>query len=616
MHEALADRLASNALASLGENNTMKSSKIGLVTIAIVCTVGVMASTFVGTDANIVHAAQSTPSCGPVCNAETLEAPLLTPAAASLAQSSPSRSNPLGWFFDTTGFPARWHCGTWPVVLGWLHIASDLAIWGAYMAIPLLLWFFIHRGKTPLPYITWLFIAFIGSCGIGHMMEAIIFWQPIYRIAGVWKAVTATASWATVFALVPIMPKLLKLPNLKDVNERLVAEIAIRKVAEEQVRQIISAAPVGMVMANQSGMILMANRELARMFGYQGGELVGKSLEILVPQKFRGSHPGHRASYHAAPEARRMGDGRELYGLRKDGTEVPVDIGLVPLKTSQGSCVLATIIDITHRRQAEEELRSLNARLEDKNAELEQFVYTASHDLKSPLVTILGYTSHLMDDIQRGETGEIGEYGERITQAAQRMRMHVDDLLELSRVGRASTIPEHVEFSPFVARLWESLIPQDNVSKPPLRTRFEVPAVRMDLTQLTQIIQNLLENAMKYSTPGPGQPEREIEIGTHHAPETEERGSRRLRIYVRDHGPGVPPEHRERVFKLFERLSHDKAGTGVGLAIVRRVAEVLGGRTWVEETPGGGATFWVELNEARMNTIETTTTEEVFHAKS
>ncbi len=145
--------------------------------------------------------------------------------------------NFLSSLFDTTGFPPRWHCGVWSDSLGWLHIVSDTAIWAAYMAIPAALLFFIgRRPDVPFPKLFWLFGAFIFACGTGHLLEAIIFWEPIYRAAGALKACTAVVSWTTVIVLIPLIPKALGIPNLQQVNRELEAEVEERRAMESRLR--------------------------------------------------------------------------------------------------------------------------------------------------------------------------------------------------------------------------------------------------------------------------------------------------------------------------------------------------------------------------------------------
>lgn len=144
--------------------------------------------------------------------------------------------------FDTTGFPPRWKCGVWSDELGWLHILSDVAIWGAYTAIPCVLAFFILRRKdVPFPRILWLFVAFIFACGTTHLIDAIIFWQPVYRLAGLVKFATAIVSWGTVLALIQITPGVLHFPGMAKLNEQLAHEIAERKLAEEERERLLES---------------------------------------------------------------------------------------------------------------------------------------------------------------------------------------------------------------------------------------------------------------------------------------------------------------------------------------------------------------------------------------
>ncbi len=144
--------------------------------------------------------------------------------------------------FDTTGFPPRWKCGVWSDELGWLHILSDIAIWGAYTAIPCVLAFFILRRKdVPFPRILWLFVAFIFACGTTHLIDAIIFWQPVYRLAGLVKFATAIVSWGTVLALIQITPGVLHFPGMAKLNEQLAHEIAERKLAEEERERLLES---------------------------------------------------------------------------------------------------------------------------------------------------------------------------------------------------------------------------------------------------------------------------------------------------------------------------------------------------------------------------------------
>src|SRR5712671_177697 len=368
----------------------------------------------------------------------------------------------LQHLFDTSSFPARWYCGLWSSGLGWLHIGSDTAIFGAYAAIPVTLISFIRKRRDfPFPPIFWLFAAFIFACGTGHLIEASIFWQPWYRLSGLVKLFTAVVSWMTVIALIRVVPQALELPGLSKANALLAKEMADRKEMEtalrlsearfrlfvdaikdhailflnpsgeivswnagaqrlkgyraeeivgqpyaifytpndvamnkpqieleiaardgscetegwrlrkdgskfwanvlitalrdehggllglgkvtrdmtdriratEQFRLAIEAAPTGMMMVDSAGRLVLVNEQIERLFGYARGELLGQTVEMLVPARLRQAHPHLRDQFFATPQARLMGAGRDLFGVRKDGSEVPIEIALNPLST-------------------------------------------------------------------------------------------------------------------------------------------------------------------------------------------------------------------------------------------------------------------------------------------
>ena len=264
----------------------------------------------------------------------------------------------LSQLFDTTDFPARWDCARWTATLGWTHIVSDLAIFGAYAAIPAALaYFVIRRRDIPFQGVFWLFAVFIFSCGFAHFVEATVFWHPWYRFAAVIKVFAALTSCATVVALVSILPRALRLPGLAAVNRQLEQEITERKQVEQRFQLVVESAPSGFVMVDQAGRMVLVNSQTEKMFGYTRDELLGQPVEMLVPERFRKQHSQYRAGFLADPKARAMGMGRDLFAQRKDGSEFPVEIGLNPIKTSEGCFVLSAIVDITQRQQAEERFR-------------------------------------------------------------------------------------------------------------------------------------------------------------------------------------------------------------------------------------------------------------------
>jgi signal transduction histidine kinase len=237
-------------------------------------------------------------------------------------------------------------------------------------------------------------------------------------------------------------------------------------------------------------------------------------------------------------------------------------------------------------RAHEEALRAERADLASKNAELERFAYTVSHDLKTPLVTILGFAGLAGTDLASGRSERVRQDLGRIVAAADKMHRLLDDILELSRVGRVVNPPEDVP-------LREVVLEAIELAKGPLGRNGvvvdvapDLPVVRADRRRLLEVFQNLVENAAKFTG---GKPEPRIEIGKR------QDGSERV-FFVRDNGRGIEPRFLERVFNLFEKLDPAAEGTGVGLALVRRIVEAHGGRAWAEsEGPGHGATFCFTL---------------------
>jgi len=225
--------------------------------------------------------------------------------------------------------------------------------------------------------------------------------------------------------------------------------------------------------------------------------------------------------------------------------------------------------------------------LEAKNAELERFTYTVSHDLKSPLVTITGFLGYLEKDALAGDIGRVRSSVNRITMAAQKMQDLLNDLLELSRIGRVINLPEFLSFSEIIIESLERVQGQLDAKKIVVKVQADLPSVYGDRVRLVEVVQNLIDNAAKFSDRSQN---RLIEIGTK---ETDQEGQ--ATFFVRDHGIGIQPEFQERIFGLFNKLDQNAEGTGIGLTLVKRIIEVHGGKIWVESEPGKGATFYFTL---------------------
>ena len=253
---------------------------------------------------------------------------------------------------------------------------------------------------------------------------------------------------------------------------------------------------------------------------------------------------------------------------------------------SDSDTVMAMVRDITIRKWVESEREKLIEELELKNAELERFTYTVSHDLKSPLITIRGFLGFLKEDIQADNRMRLEKDMQRIVGATEKMQKLLEDLLDLSRVGRLVNKLENIPLNGLVSEVIELLHGRITQGEIAVVVQDALPIVQVDRQRLFEVLQNLIDNAAKFMG---NQPAPQIEIG--------QRGEidQMPVIYVRDNGIGIAPEFAGKIFRLFDKLNAQSEGTGVGLALVKRIIEFHGGRIWIESEVGNGATFFFTL---------------------
>jgi PAS domain S-box-containing protein len=362
---------------------------------------------------------------------------------------------------------------------------------------------------------------------------------------------------------------------------KIVRDIRERKHLEERFRATVESAPLAMVMIQQDGRIILVNAQTEALFGYGREELLGRPVEVLVPARFREQHPDWRRGFFADPEARQMGVGRDLHGLRKDGSEFPVEIGLNPVTTEEGLFVLSAIVDITERKQGEERLRQYAAELERSNQELDQFAYSASHDLRAPLRAIKNLAQWISEDARDVLPQESQQHLELMHQRIDRMERLLTDLLTYSRVGREKHQAETIDTTRLVHEVVEFLAPPPGFS---IRVG-SLPHVVGPRPPLEQVFRNLIGNAIKHHD----RPDGRIEIDA-----VAEKGEGDfIEFLVRDDGPGIPEQYHEQIFQLFQTLKpRDQVeGSGMGLALVKKIVENQGGTIILKSAPGKGATF-------------------------
>jgi PAS domain S-box-containing protein len=378
-----------------------------------------------------------------------------------------------------------------------------------------------------------------------------------------------------------------------------VDDISARKRAEERFRQVVEFAPTAMVMIDKSGHFVLVNRQTEKLFGYTGSELLGQRIELLMPAAERSQHQGSIDRYFVSPAVmdsseRAMGAGRELYGLRKDGSEFPVEIGLTPIHTDDGVMVLAAVVDITLRKQAAEERRQFNQRLEQQvaqrtaqleavNKQLDDFAYAASHDLKAPLRVIDNASKWLEEDLAPHLNDDTRENMRLLRGRVTRMEKLLDDLLQFSRIGRETGGTEIIS---------GQVVIDDVLVMLPRPEGFEVnvgpgfAAIRVARMPLQQILMNLIGNAIKHHDKTTGRIEVTVaDHGAHHA------------FAVKDDGPGIPTQFHGKIFKMFQTLKpRDQVeGSGMGLAIVRKQVELSGGSLSLQSSEGNGSSFHFTL---------------------
>lgn len=349
--------------------------------------------------------------------------------------------------------------------------------------------------------------------------------------------------------------------------------------------QLLESAPDAIVVVDQTGKITLANSMIEKNFGYQVDELTGQPIEILIPVRYRDAHKGHRHNYFNTPSTRPMGSGLELTALRKDGSEFPAEISISPLETEEGILVTAVIRDITERKETEQKLRQHTEELERSNAELEQFAYVASHDLQEPLRTVASYTQLLARRYKDKLDSDANEFIEYIVGGATRMQDLINDLLSYSRVGTRGEEFNETDMGEIIASVIQNLDLRIKDTGATI-TYDKMPTVIADDRQLLQLLQNLVSNALKFH----GDQAPKVHIGVKQDAED-------YVFSVNDNGIGMDPDYYERIFLIFQRLHGREAypGTGIGLAICKKIVQRHGGRIWVESMPGAGSTFYFTI---------------------
>ncbi len=381
--------------------------------------------------------------------------------------------------------------------------------------------------------------------------------------------------------------------EIRDLTEREQAARA-QAQADRRFRELLEAAPDAIIEVDQEGRIVLMNRVTEKTFGYTRHELLGQSVDVLLPDQLRGSHAGHRARFEADPVTRPMGMGMVLYGRRKDGSSVPVEISLSPVKSKEGFRATAIIRDVTERALIEDRLRVLREEytreLELRHGEIEranrmksEFMANMSHELRTPLHTVIGFSELLGEQVKGPLNADQQRFVNHIHKDAQHLLVLINEILDLSRIeaGKLLLNRDVLELGCLIEDALSPFRPQFVSKSMEVAVHSPGPVnVEGDRIRIRQIVVNLLSNALKFTAAGG-----RVCIGV-------EAADGFARVSVSDTGIGIPPAQHEAIFDKFHQIepamSGIREGTGLGLAITKRLVEAQGGRIWLESEPGRG----------------------------
>ncbi len=377
-----------------------------------------------------------------------------------------------------------------------------------------------------------------------------------------------------------------------------IRDITERKLADAKFRGLLESATDAIVIVDKEGMIVLVNSQAERLFGYERGELLGHTVDLLIPHHLLGKHPGSWTSYVSESSGPPIGTEIELNGLRKDGGEFPVEISLSPIETEQGILLSNAIRDVTKRKQLEQTLTQKNIELEKANLAKDRFLASMSHELRTPLNAIIGFTGTLLMRLPGPLTEAQEKQLNTVQSAGRHLLSLINDLLDLAKIesGNVAVSFDPVVIQNVVGEVASALRPQAEAKG----LRFEVHAPRHDLVvmadrrALSQILFNLTSNAIKFTEKG------SVKI------KIDQRAAGRFlltEITISDTGVGIREEDQEKLFQAFIQVDgrdpRRSEGTGLGLHLSQKLASLVRGVISCESTFGKGSRFTLTMERVQ-----------------
>lgn len=360
-----------------------------------------------------------------------------------------------------------------------------------------------------------------------------------------------------------------------------------RQDSEERLRAVVETAGEGIITIDAAGRVGSFNPAAERLFGYRADEVLGRNVNMLMPEPDRSAHDGYLQRYLASGVPHVIGTGAQVTGLRRDGTPVPLHLAVTEMRLGTQRLFTGILHDLTEQRAAQQRQDELIDDLRNVNEELRSFAYVVSHDLKAPLRGIGSLADWLVSDYTDKLDDQGREYLALMKGRVTRMDALIDGILEYSRVGRVQQPPVEVDLNALVTDVLQMLAPPPQMA---VHVEGPLPTVVGEQVRLQQVFQNLISNAIRHRD----QPKGQVWVSCRDAGDD-------WQFSIADDGPGIEPRHHERIFQLFQVLTprDRKESTGVGLALVKRIIETHGGRVWVEAQPGQGSTFHFTLPKQR-----------------